>query len=65
MDSYEKVLKMFSPLKILNSPFSKERDFYTFSPIPFFSMLLFLSFFLYSASLLRMNLEILKCLRRK
>jgi hypothetical protein len=36
MDSYGKVLKMFSPLKILNSPLSKERDFYTFSPFPFF-----------------------------
>jgi hypothetical protein len=27
MDSHRKVLKMFSPSKILNSPFSKERDF--------------------------------------
>jgi hypothetical protein len=43
MDSHKKVLKMFSPLKILNSPFSKERDFWSFSS--FFSMLLFSLFF--------------------
>jgi hypothetical protein len=53
MDSHEKVLKMFSPLKILNSPFSKE-TFGAFLPFSFFSMLLFL-FFLCSVSLLRMN----------
>jgi hypothetical protein len=40
MDSHGKVLKMFSPLKILNSPFSKERDFSCFS-----SSLFFLCFF--------------------
>jgi hypothetical protein len=50
MDSHKKVLKMFSPLKILNSPFSKERDFWSFSSFLFFSILLFLSFF-YAPSL--------------
>jgi hypothetical protein len=50
MDLHGKVLKMFSPLKILNSPFSKKRDFWSFSSFLFFSMLLFLSFF-YAPSL--------------
>jgi hypothetical protein len=49
IDSHEKVLKMFSPLKMLNSPFSKERDFLSFSS--------FISLF-YAPSLLRMNSEI-------
>jgi hypothetical protein len=46
MDSHEKVLKMFSPLKILNSPLSKERLLELF----FLSL-----FFLCSVFLLRMN----------
>jgi hypothetical protein len=36
MDSHGKILKLFSPLKILNSPFSKERDFWSFSSFLFF-----------------------------
>jgi hypothetical protein len=39
MDSHEKVLKMFSPLKILNSPLSKERLLELFFLSLFFSML--------------------------
>jgi hypothetical protein len=39
MDPHRKVLKMFSPLKILNSPFSKER----------FLEPLFLSLFFYAS----------------
>jgi hypothetical protein len=55
MDSHRKVLKMFSPLKILNSPFSKE-TFGAFLPFSFL-MLPFLSsyFFLCSVCLLRTN----------
>jgi hypothetical protein len=63
MDSHKKVLKTFSPLKILNSPFSKERDFWSFSS--FFSMLLFSLFFLFSISLLRMNLGISEMFEEK
>jgi hypothetical protein len=56
MDSHRKVLKMFSPLKILNSPFSKERDFWSFSS----------SLFFYALSLYwGWTRGILKCLRRK
>jgi hypothetical protein len=65
MDSHEKVLKMFSPLKILNSPFLKERDFWSFSS--------FLSFFYASFSLFSYAPSLywgwtrgfFKCLRRK
>jgi hypothetical protein len=64
MDSYGKVLKMFSPLKILNSPFSNERDFWSFSSFIFFSMLLFL-FFLCYVSLLRMNSGIFEMFKEK
>jgi hypothetical protein len=39
MDSHGNVLKMFSPLKILNSPLSKERNFWSFSSFPFVSLL--------------------------
>jgi hypothetical protein len=46
MDSHGKVLKMFSRLKILNSPFSKE-TFGAFLPFSFFR-LLFLSIFPYA-----------------
>jgi hypothetical protein len=52
MDSHGKVLKMFSPLKILNSPFSKEKVFWRFSSFLFFASF---SFFLCSF-LFRMNL---------
>jgi hypothetical protein len=45
MDSHRKVLKMFSPLKILNSPFSKERLLELF-----FLSLFFLCFFSLSLS---------------
>jgi hypothetical protein len=36
MDSHGKILKFFSPLEILSPPFSKERDFWTFSSFLFF-----------------------------
>jgi hypothetical protein len=36
IDLYEKVLKKFSPLKILNTPFSKEREIWSFSSFLFF-----------------------------
>jgi hypothetical protein len=52
MDSHKKVLKMFSPLKILNSPFSKERDFWSFS----FSLFFYASFCLFF-SMLRLFIE--------
>jgi hypothetical protein len=51
MDSHKKVLKMFSPLKILNSPFSKERDFWSFSFFLSFFLCFFLSLFFYAPSL--------------
>jgi hypothetical protein len=51
MVSHRKVLKIFSPLKVLNSPFLKERDFLNFSSFVFFSMLLSLSLFFYAPSL--------------
>jgi hypothetical protein len=57
MDSHGKVLKFFSPLEILSPPFSKERDFWTFSSFLFFfyaSFPLFLCFI----PLLRKNLGI-------
>jgi hypothetical protein len=65
MDSHGKVLKMFSPLKILNSPFSKYREFWSFSSFLFFSMLLSLSFFLCSVSLPRMNSRIFEMFEEK
>jgi hypothetical protein len=40
MDAQGKVLKMFFPLKILNSPFSKQ-TFGAFLPFPFFLCLFF------------------------
>jgi hypothetical protein len=64
MDSYKNVLKMFSPLKILNSLFSKERDFCSFSSILLFSYASF-PLFLCSVSLLMMNSEIFESLTRK
>jgi hypothetical protein len=48
----QKNLKMFSPLKILNSPFSKERDFWSFSSFPFFPCFFFSLF-----SMLRLFIE--------
>jgi hypothetical protein len=54
MDSHGKVLKIFSPLKNLNSHFSKERDFWRFSSFLFFSILLFSSSFF---SMLRLFIE--------
>jgi hypothetical protein len=65
MDSYGKVLKMFSPLKVSNSLISKERGFCSFSSFLFFSMLLSPSFFLFSVSLLRMNSGIFKMFEEK
>jgi hypothetical protein len=53
MDSHGKVLKMFSHLKILNSPFSKE-TFGAFLPFSFLGFF-FSLFFPMLVSLLRMN----------
>jgi hypothetical protein len=44
-------MEMFSPLKILNSPFSKERDFGSFSSFLVLFLCLFLSLFFYALSL--------------
>jgi hypothetical protein len=52
MGTHRKVLKMFSPLKILNSPFSKEIDFWSFS-----YFLFFLYFFFSLFSMLRLFVE--------
>jgi hypothetical protein len=69
MDSHKKVLKIFSTLKILNSPFSKERDLWSFSSfLSFFSFFLYASFspfFLCSVSLLRMNSGIFEMFEEK
>jgi hypothetical protein len=74
MDSHGKVLKIFSPLKILNSPFSKERDSWSFSSFLFFLCFFFSLFFYASFSLLFFYAPslywgwtrwFLKCLRRK
>jgi hypothetical protein len=52
MDSHGKVLKMFSPLKILNSPFQNTESFGAFPPSSFF-LCFFLSLFFYAPSLYR------------
>jgi hypothetical protein len=57
IDSHEKVLKMFSPLKMLNSPFSKERDFLSFSS--------FISLFYAPSLYWGWTQRFLKCLWRK
>jgi hypothetical protein len=65
MDSHGKVLKMFSPLKILNSPFSKERDFWGFSSFLFYFYAFLSLFFLCFVSLLRMNSRIFEMFEEK
>jgi hypothetical protein len=65
IDLYEKVLKKFSPLKILNTPFSKEREIWSFSSFLFFVYASLSLSFLCSISLLMMNSGFLKHLRRK
>jgi hypothetical protein len=52
MDSHRKVLKMFSPLKILNSPFQKRKTFVAFLPLSFF-----LCFFFSLFSMFRLFIE--------
>jgi hypothetical protein len=64
MDSHRKVLKMFSPLKILNSPFQKRKTFVAFLPLSFFYAS-FSLFFLCSVSLLRMNSGIFEMFEEK
>jgi hypothetical protein len=64
MDSYGKVLKIFSPLKILNFPFSKERLLELLF-LSLFSMLLFSLFFRCSVSLFRMSSGIFEMFEEK
>jgi hypothetical protein len=49
MDSHGKVLKIFSPLKIFNSPFFKRETFGAFLPFSF--LCFFFSVFFYALSL--------------
>jgi hypothetical protein len=57
MDSHGKVLKMFSPIKILNSPFSKERDFWSFSSFRFYFFLFFYASFSLFLSMLHLFID--------
>jgi hypothetical protein len=53
MDSHRKVLKIFSPLKILNSHFQKRETFGSFLPFSFF----YVSFLSLSFSILCLFIE--------
>jgi hypothetical protein len=65
MDSHIKVLKIFSPLKILNSTFQKRETFGAFLPFSLFFYASFSLFFLCSISLLRMNSGIFEMFEEK